>query len=96
MPVEGLSDGTRDQLFMALRLATISGSQESAEPMPLVLDDVLVHFDTERAKATLEVLAEFSKRTQVLLFTHLDRDRALAESLSAHPVSVLTLDSLGL
>lgn len=124
VPVEGLSDGTRDQLFMALRLATISQSQEKAEPMPLILDDVLVHFDTERAQATLEVLAEFAAGgsrsdgeasgtpraqgglnsrdtsraggTQVLLFTHLERDHALASSISSHPVSILTLDSLGL
>ncbi len=96
VPVEGLSDGTRDQLFMALRLATISQSQESAEPMPLILDDVLVHFDTERAGATLEVLAEFSQGTQVLLFTHLERDKTLADQLAGPSVSVLTLDSLGL
>lgn len=96
IPVEGLSDGTRDQLFMALRLATIAFSQERAEPMPLILDDVLVHFDTERAQATLEVLAEFAQTTQVLLFTHLERDRALASSLTSHPVTIVNLDSLGL
>ena len=96
VPVEGLSDGTRDQLFLALRLATIAHSQEKVEPIPLILDDVLVHFDTERAEATLEVLAEFSQRTQVLLFTHLERDKLLADQLKGSPTSVLTLDSLGL
>jgi uncharacterized protein YhaN len=66
----GMSDGTRDQLFMALRLAGIEQHLEQREPMPLVVDDILVHFDQPRAQATLECLAELSRRTQVLLFTH--------------------------
>jgi len=68
--VEGLSAGTRDQLFLALRLAAIADSVERAEPMPLVADDVLVDFDEDRARAALDVLADFGARTQVLLFTH--------------------------
>ncbi len=38
--------------------------------MPLILDDILVNFDDERAAATLEVLTEVAQRTQVLFFTH--------------------------
>ncbi len=68
--VEGLSDGTRDQLYLALRVATIEHHAESNEPMPVVLDDVLIHFDDTRAAAALEVLAELAKHTQVLFFTH--------------------------
>lgn len=68
--VEGLSDGTRDQLYLALRVATLEHHSESNDPMPVVLDDVLIHFDDERAAAALEVLAELAGRTQVLFFTH--------------------------
>lgn len=68
--VEALSDGTRDQLYLALRLSTLERYAQSAEPMPLVLDDVLIHFDDERARAALSVLAEVSRTTQVLFFTH--------------------------
>lgn len=96
VPVEGLSDGTRDQLFLALRLATIEMTLETAEPIPMVMDDVLVHFDTERAQATLQVLAEFGQRNQVLLFTHLERDRQLALALPSGQASVLDLDPIGL
>ena len=96
VPVEGLSDGTRDQLFLALRLATIEMTLDSAEPIPMVMDDVLVHFDTERAQATLRVLAEFGQRNQVLLFTHLERDRQLALGLPPGQASVLDLDPIGL
>lgn len=95
--VDGLSDGTRDQLFLALRLATISHNLEhSPEPIPMVMDDVLVHFDTERARATLEVLAEFAQETQVLLFTHLERDKVLAEALDPQNTNVLTLQQMAL
>jgi uncharacterized protein YhaN len=68
--VEGMSDGTRDQLFLALRLATIELHLGKAEPVPLVLDDVLLNFDDNRSRATLKVLAELSGRVQVLFFTH--------------------------
>ena len=47
--------------------------------MPLVLDDVFVHFDDERTRAALEVLAELSRVVQVLLFTHHARVVELAE-----------------
>jgi uncharacterized protein YhaN len=68
--VDGMSDGTRDQLFLALRLATIELQQDQKDPLPFVVDDILVGFDDERSKACLEVLAEFAQKTQVLVFTH--------------------------
>ena len=82
----GLSDGTRDQLFLALRLAGIEQHLEQREPMPLVVDDVLIHFDADRARATLECLAELSRRTQVLLFTHHAYLVELARGLKATEV----------
>ncbi len=77
--IDAMSSGTRDQLFLALRLATLEDSLERSEPMPLIADDVLVHFDDDRSEATLEVLADLGTRTQVLLFTHHSkvRDQAL-------------------
>ncbi|MDX2054898.1 MAG: AAA family ATPase [Polyangiaceae bacterium] len=68
--VRALSEGTRFQLYLALRLASIEAYLSTNEPMPLVFDDLLIHFDDERAKATLEILAELSQRTQILFFTH--------------------------
>ena len=59
--VEGMSSGTRDQLYLALRLASLEKYMESAEPMPFIVDDILVHFDDERSKATLGVLAELGR-----------------------------------
>jgi len=68
--VEGMSDGTADQLYLALRLASLEQYLENNEPLPFVVDDILLRFDDERALATLDVLAGLSEKTQVLFFTH--------------------------
>ena len=65
-----LSDGTLDQLYLALRVASLERLVESRGPLPLLLDDVLVHFDDQRAAAALSVLGDLAKKTQVILFTH--------------------------
>lgn len=68
--VEGMSSGTRDQLYLALRLASLEKYMESAEPMPFIVDDVLVDFDDLRSAAALHALAVLAEKTQVILFTH--------------------------
>ncbi|RJP53439.1 MAG: hypothetical protein C4583_04640 [Anaerolineaceae bacterium] len=68
--VGNLSSGTRDQLFLALRLAAIESHVANQEPMPVVVDDIVINFDDASASATFKVLAELSKKTQVLFFTH--------------------------
>lgn len=76
--VEGLSEGTRDQLYLALRLASLRRHAEIAGPMPVVLDDVLVHFDDERSRAALVALAELAETMQIVFFTHHERNVELA------------------
>lgn len=68
--VAQMSDGTRDQLFLAFRIAAIEQYCQAAEPLPFIADDLLVHFDDDRGAATLDLLAELGRTTQVLLFTH--------------------------
>jgi uncharacterized protein YhaN len=77
--VPGMSEGTRDQLFLALRLATLERYAEANEPLPVVLDDILIHFDDDRARAALAALGELSRRAQVLFFTHHARLVELAQ-----------------
>ena len=79
--VEGMSDGTLDQLHLALRLATLGRHMQTHEPMPLILDDVLINFDDRRAKATLEALGEMASRTQVIFLTHHPRLCELAAAV---------------
>lgn len=86
--VSGMSEGTRDQLYLALRLASLEQQLDSTpEPLPFIVDDILVNFDDDRARATMEILAELAGRTQVLFFTHHSRMVDLAQHLSGrHPV----------
>ncbi len=60
------SDGTIDQLYLALRLAV---AQELTPQAPLILDDVLVRFDDRRMAQTVEVLKDMAKTRQVICFT---------------------------
>jgi uncharacterized protein YhaN len=86
----GLSEGTRDQLFLALRIASLERVAKDGDPLPLVLDDVLVDFDDERARAALVVLARLAPSMQVLLFTHHARIVELArEAVSDVEIAVL-------
>ena len=68
--IEAMSDGTKDQLYLALRISSIEKYCEENEPIPFIVDDILVHFDNERSKITLEILLELSKKTQIIFFTH--------------------------
>ena len=79
--VASMSDGTRDQLFLAFRLASLENYAASTEPLPFVADDILVHFDDERGAATLDLLARFAETNQVLLFTHHKSVRDAARQL---------------
>ena len=90
--VTEMSDGTRDQMYLAFRLASLESYGEKAEPLPFIADDILVHFDDARSKATLGLLATFGKKNQVLLFTHHEAVRNAAmefvEQGDAHVVAL--------
>ena len=68
------SDGTVDQLYLALRLSV---AEELTPDAPLVLDDALVRFDDKRLAAALEILRETAKNKQVILFTCQGREKNL-------------------
>ncbi|MCD6327956.1 AAA family ATPase, partial [bacterium] len=69
LQVGQLSQGTREQLLLAIRLGLVRDFGERQEKLPLVMDDVLVNFDYHRACATGEALHSLSETHQVLLFT---------------------------
>ena len=64
-----LSTGTREQLYLAIRLAYVLHYCEKNEPLPVIIDDVLVNFDDQRARQTLTALAGISQSAQILFFT---------------------------
>ena len=70
-----LSEGTVDQVFLVLRLAAVAELHSERvdadeQPLPLVLDDVLMTFDEVRTTSALEVLADLAPGLQVIVFTH--------------------------
>jgi uncharacterized protein YhaN len=79
--VEGMSSGTRDQLYLALRLASLQLRSQSTEAMPFIVDDILINFDEERANATLGVFAGMADRNQIIMFTHQAQIADMARSL---------------
>ncbi len=64
-----LSRGTREQLYLSLRLALAEEIAGKGEPVPLFFDDLLVNFDRERLDATCEILEQVGRETQIFLFT---------------------------
>ncbi|TPW33965.1 AAA family ATPase [Oecophyllibacter saccharovorans] len=70
VPSGEMSEGTRDQLYLALRLAHVQQALETGVRLPFLADDLFITFDDERARAGLEILSELAQQTQVLFFTH--------------------------
>lgn len=68
--VHEMSDGSRDQLFLALRLGGLEKHVKNNGPMPFIVDDVLVHFDDDRSAAALAGMAGLARNTQIIFFTH--------------------------
>jgi len=71
-PAQYRSDGTVDQLYLALRLAV---AEELTPDAPLVLDDVFARFDDTRLAIAMDVLRETAETKQVILFTCQGREK---------------------
>ncbi len=78
--VEVLSQGTRDQLYLSLRIA-LSELLSGDKNLPLLFDEAFYTFDDERLGETFAVLGEIAQTTQVTVFTH---DTQYAEY--GHPI----------
>jgi uncharacterized protein YhaN len=68
--VTAMSEGSCDQLYLALRLAALQLQRQAGIDLPVVLDDVLMSSDDARAACMLETLADFAEDGQVIVFTH--------------------------
>jgi len=84
-----LSRGTRDQVFFALRLAIADHLDAGHERLPLVLDEIFVHWDAPRQEAGLEGLRRMAGDRQLILFTcHPDFGERMARLLGTEPVTL--------
>ena len=64
-----LSQATREQIYLALRLSLIDSFDEEGEPLPIFLDEALITWDEDRLGEAISLLHELSRRHQIVLFT---------------------------
>ena len=91
-PCDATSAATRDQLFLALRIAALELQSEQGEPVPFIADDLFINFDDERSKAGLKALWNLSTKTQVIFLSHQEHLLPVVESLFPQ-VNVLRLEA---
>ena len=88
-----MSEGTRDQLFMALRLSALQLRVETGGALPFIADDLFMAFDDSRAEACFTVLSEMAQRQQVIYFTHHEHLVDVARRALGGSVSVIDLSA---
>ncbi|WP_018700181.1 ATP-binding protein [Amorphus coralli] len=90
--IAALSDGTRDQLYLALRLAYLEDYATRHEPAPFIGDDLFQTFDDDRTAAGLAALAEASAFFQPILFTHEGSVVEIARATLGEAADIIRLD----
>jgi DNA repair protein SbcC/Rad50 len=93
--IEQLSDGTRDQLYLALRLSVLEEHLRAAHALPLIVDDALLTFDDRRTGAALLAFRDFAKLTQVIYFTHHERVLDIARDVLGAEADLVRIDEVG-
>ncbi len=89
--VAGMSEGSRDQLYLALRLAALEIQIAQGFNMPLIADDLFINFDDRRTEAGLKVLGDLSRSMQVIFLTHHDHLVPLAKDVLGADLNVVVL-----
>lgn len=89
--IDAMTVGTRDQLFLALRLAAMDMHVAQSGAMPFVADDLFVNYDDARTLAGLNVLADLSGRTQVIFLSHHEHIEPLARTVFGPELNVIRL-----
>ena len=88
---EAMSKGTRDQLFLALRMAGYLEFVKTREALPFVADDIMETFDDARAAATLAMFQEVALHGQVIYLTHHEHLCAIARAVCGDAVRITQL-----
>lgn len=84
--IDELSQGTKDQLYISLRLA-ISEVMSDTHYLPFIIDDAFVHFDDSRVEQMMNLIASIAKKRQVILFTC---KRSHINDVHANEITVLS------
>jgi uncharacterized protein YhaN len=92
-PATQLSRGTIDQLYFSLRVGLAAESEQRGARPPIVIDDVLDHFDPKRSQAMARQVVELSRKHQVFVFTRRPETSDLLRSLDP-TANLMTLQEL--
>lgn len=80
IPIEQISRGTMDQIYLALRLAVAGLIAEDGETLPLLFDDSFANYDEKRLRSALRWLNQNYKQKQILLFSCHKREAQMLTS----------------
>ena len=80
LPVNRLSTGTIDQMYLSLRLSALK--EISEEKMPIILDEAFGYFDNERLRNILKYISQEYSDYQILIFTCSNREKENLDSLN--------------
>jgi uncharacterized protein YhaN len=95
LSVDVLSTGTQEQLYLCLRFAFVNHRATTCEPLPIIMDDVLVNFDANRAMAAAQTICKLAESHQVLFFTcHPATVKLLLDGKSDTPMVKIEAGSL--
>jgi uncharacterized protein YhaN len=85
--IEGMSEGTVDQLYLSLRLAAVENIVAGGLKMPFLADDLFINYDDDRSRAGFEALGELARHTQVIFFTHHEHLMDVAQAALAPAIA---------
>ena len=91
--IEGMSEGTRDQLYLALRLAALELHLQQTPPLSFIADDLFINYDNGRARAGFAALADLSRLTQVIFLSHHHHLVNLASDVFGGDLNILDLEA---
>ncbi len=83
-----MSRGTREQLYLAMRLGLIEEYEKRSEPLPVIMDDVFINFDDARGERVVELLAKFARPRQVIVMTCHARSLEIYKKHGARPIHI--------
>ncbi len=89
--VGGMSEGTVDQLYLAVRIAALEQYLENAPGLPFIADDLFVNFDDQRAKAGFRALGHLARKCQVIFLTHHEHLVSIAQAALPQPIPIQRL-----
>ncbi len=91
VPLEQLSGGTIDQVYLAMRLSAVCLMERGAEPLPLFMDEPFAQYDDDRVKSAYQLLSQLSPERQIFLFTCKEREVSLAREVLQDRLNVIRL-----